>query len=322
MKMFWPLLVVLFLVASCSKEPVESVSATVVKVVQNEWLTDVDMNNQGILLACGGLPRQHGKLLRSTDGGNTWSVMVSHPSKCFYFVKFINSTTAFAGGDTLELWKTTDAGLHWSFVWLADNVPINVFDRPAFRHLAVDSNNLIMVGGDNGKKGVCYRSTDGGGSWEFTQMPHQLSGAAFSAAGEALVCGWGYLGRSDRELQPPVQTSLRGDFYTSVAYTAYSEAFLTGYTGTLFQTTDNGMNWQEAFSDSRCRFNEIVVSQGVAVAGSDDGILAVSKGNATHWKLIQLPVNSRILGLKPSHPERLYAVTSNGEFLVINTNSW
>lgn len=321
MKSFWPLVVVLFLVASCGKEPLDSTPATVVKVVQNSWLTDVDVNNQGVLLACGGLPREHGKLLRSTDGGNTWSVMVSHPSKCFYFVKFINNTTAFAGGDTLELWKTTDSGLHWSYVWLADNVPMHVFDRPAFRHLAVDSCNLVLVGGDNGKKGVCYRSTDCGQSWNFTQMPHQLSGASFAQSGDVLVCGWGYVGSSDGLTQPPVQTSMRGDFFTSVVYSSNSQALMAGYSGVIYQSNDNGLSWTEAYSNSGCSFNKIAVEGGVVVAASDGGRLAVHNP-VNGWKLFQLPVSSRVLGLKLPGTGSLYAVTSNGEFLVVDTSSW
>lgn len=310
-------LILLAVLWSCSKTDEEPLQAAVKKVLPGEWLSGIDVSADGVMLACGGIPNQEGKILRSTDQGATWSVMVAHPSKCFYFVRFISSTTAFAGGDYLELWRTTDAGLHWRFYPLDDNVPTNEVDRPAFRNMAVQGQRLVMPGGDYAKKGVCYVSSDGGQSWQFTQMYHQMAGAGFSSSGNALACGWGYLGRiSAGELQTEM-IDYRGDFFTSVVYTGSREALMSGYTGNIYRSTDDGQTWDKEFSDGRCRFNQLMMNGNNIIALSDDGLLARRKIAGGSWTLESLPVSSRLLHMVADTSGRLLAVTSAGELVIV-----
>jgi len=315
-------LIVLAVLWSCSKADEEPLQAAVKKVLPGEWLSGIDVSAEGVMLACGGIPNQGGKILRSTDQGATWSVMVTHPSKCFYFVKFINDSAAFAGGDYLELWRTTDAGLHWQFYPLDDNVPINEVDRPAFRNMVVQGQRLVMPGGDYAKKGVCYVSSDGGQSWQFTQMYHQMAGAGFSPSGNALACGWGYLGSIASGESQTKMIDYRGDFFTSVVYTGTTSALMSGYSGKIYRTADDGKTWEREFSDNRCSFNQLMIKGNSVLAASDNGLLAMRGVTGGDWMLRNLPVNSRLLHMTVDTSGRLLVVTSGGELVTVNAGSW
>ena len=302
---------------ACTKEPVGPLDGSVVRLLPGEWLTGIDFNARGEALACGGLPGETGHLLRSSDGGLTWSKRLSLSGTCFYFVSFVDDTLAYAGADYVGLWRSTDAGMRWQAVDLADTVPVNEFDRPAFREMAVKGDRLVMVGGDYGKKGVCYVSENRGYSWRFIRMDHQLAGVAFSDDGKALIGGWGYCARFDPNAVVATQTDFRGDFFTSIVRTGTSTAVMTGYSGEIYKTTNDGQSWTELYDAPLCRFNHLDDIGGKLVAASDDGILAFGDPGGNSWELKQLPSTHRILRVAAIPGGGMMALTSNGELIRI-----
>ncbi len=315
MKHRWCFFVVLLLLFSCSKEDALQQDATINTVFPGQWLCGLDFNTQGTGLACGGLPDQQGKIFRSVDNGKTWQAVLTHSSKCFYFVRFINDTLVYAGGDYVELWRSTNAGESWKYIDLGSNVPTNEFDRPAFRDMAFMGGRLVMVGGDYGKKGVCYVSNDNGYTWKFTQMDHQLSGAALNSIGSAFISGWGYAATIEFNSDYPEQIDLRGDFYTSAVFSDENTVWMTGYSGSVYRSDNRGADWNEAFHSGSCKFNSITSVNGLLYATSDDGLIAVGKIPDNTWSLLQLPVKERILRLSQNHDGRLFATTSDGKII-------
>ncbi|PKP17970.1 MAG: hypothetical protein CVU06_12635, partial [Bacteroidetes bacterium HGW-Bacteroidetes-22] len=315
MRGWWYLFVMVLLVISCTKDEVVQMDAAVSTVLPGQWLSGLDFNSQGIGLTCGGIPNEHGRVLRTTDNGKTWQVVLSHSTKCFYFVRFVNDTLVYAGGDYVELWRSTDAGINWQVVDLGSNVPTNEFDRPAFRDMACMGYRLVMVGGDYAKKGVCYVCNDFGYTWYFTQMDHQIAGVALNAIGSAFIAGWGYAATIGPFSAEPVQLDLRGDFYTSVVFSDENTVWMTGYSGTIYRSDDLGASWIKAFHSGQCKFNSIASVNGVLYATSDNGLIARCKLTDRSWSLLQLPVKERILRLSPNHIGGLTATTSEGKFI-------
>jgi len=309
------LVVFLSILFSCSKDPVEPLNGNITRLLPGEWLTGIGFNSRGDALVCGGLPGRSGSLFRSSDGGATWSKTLVLQGKCFFFVRFVDDTLAYAGADYVGLWRSVDAGISWHAVDLADTVPVNEFDRPAFRDMAVQGNKLVMVGGDYGKKGVCYASVNRGFSWRFVRMDHHLAGVDFSVDGEALIAGWGYCARFDPNTVLAQQTDLRGDFFTSVVYTGMATALMTGYDGNIYKTTNHGADFTRLYGGSSCRFNHLAAIDGGLVAASDDGLLAVGNPDSESWTLKQLPSRHRILRVAQRPGGGLVALTSNGELI-------
>ena len=98
---------------------------------------------------------QNGKIVRTTDGGLNWDILdPSGATGTFYDVFFVNATLGYACGATsVDMWKTTDAGLTWTG-------PI-VVPATAYSVYAVDEDTIYH----GSTSGNFRRSTDGGATW-------------------------------------------------------------------------------------------------------------------------------------------------------------
>jgi len=100
-----------------------------------------------------------GKILKTTNGGDSWETIYTDYSISINTVTFLNEETGWAGCSSIIL-KTTDSGQTWQEVFKTEDV----FDSPGLRSMIFkDSYNGIVVGND----GRILRTTDGGGSWEY-----------------------------------------------------------------------------------------------------------------------------------------------------------
>jgi hypothetical protein len=55
-----------------------------------------------------------GKIIKTTDGGQTWVSQTSGTTQTLFSVYFINSTTGYASGNSGTILKTTDSGVTWT----------------------------------------------------------------------------------------------------------------------------------------------------------------------------------------------------------------
>lgn len=94
-----------------------------------------------------------GKVLRTTNGGVVWSEVAISASK-LNTIKFINSSTGFAGGEGGVFYRTTNSGGAWTQISLGTILPINDIENP--------SGGVILVSGDNGN---IFVSPNSGTSW-------------------------------------------------------------------------------------------------------------------------------------------------------------
>ncbi|MDP2299661.1 MAG: YCF48-related protein, partial [Actinomycetota bacterium] len=101
-------------------------------------------------------PGEFGPILRTTNGGNTWT---NHGSLDYAIVQslfFIDQNTGWVTGNG-TLHKTTDGGVTW------DDIRPDAVGRLYWTPHFVDANTGWVVGGD----GLIMHTTDGGDSWEF-----------------------------------------------------------------------------------------------------------------------------------------------------------
>ncbi len=98
---------------------------------------------------------QNGKIVRTTDGGLNWDILdPSGATGTYYDVFFVNTTLGYACGATsVDMWKTTDAGLTWTG-------PI-VVPATAYSVYAVDEDTIYH----GSTSGNFRRSTDAGATW-------------------------------------------------------------------------------------------------------------------------------------------------------------
>src|SRR5947207_9786242 len=97
---------------------------------------------------------EYGTIVRTTDGGNSWTIQASGTTQTLWAVSFTDVTNGTAVGEGGTILRTTDGGDHWA-------------SQPSGTTLQLrgvwfsDSNNGAAVG----DSGTILRTTEGGNSW-------------------------------------------------------------------------------------------------------------------------------------------------------------
>jgi len=112
-------------------------------------------------------------IVRTTDGGNSWSLAEIDSSTYatfpVYDIQFYNSKFGYASGGVVDccgiIWWTNNGGDNWFVI----DTPF-VAPEPICQLYTKDSLNVLGVGGDFESWGFgvgMIRTSDGGGTWEF-----------------------------------------------------------------------------------------------------------------------------------------------------------
>ena len=131
---------------------------------------------------------QRGTVIRSTDGGVSWSV-VSIPDADRSDVRAIharNALVAHAASTDGKIWRTTDGGRNWSLRYRATDTTV-FLDAIAF----FDDHVGLVLGDPMGGRFLLLGTSDGGETWREAKLesrPQAVTGeAAFAASGTSLV---------------------------------------------------------------------------------------------------------------------------------------
>jgi photosystem II stability/assembly factor-like uncharacterized protein len=151
------------------------------------------LSNGTMMLGCG-----YGTIMRSTDGGNTWTTSsspVPSPSPYnisdFYFLSnTVGYSTAYLGsgyGQSIIL-KTTDGGITWTSVTNPDTSTYGTYKNICFINNSVG----YIMGGDNvNQVGKYLKTTDGGATWTVVYSNTERLTNQFILNGTAYGVGYG-----------------------------------------------------------------------------------------------------------------------------------
>src|SRR5215468_5673484 len=96
---------------------------------------------------------EHGTIVRTTDGGNSWTIQASGTTQTLWDVSFIDANNGTAVGEGGTILGTTDGGDHW--ITQASGTTLQL------RGVSItDATNGTAVG----EGGTIVRTTDGGNS--------------------------------------------------------------------------------------------------------------------------------------------------------------
>ncbi|HCY77106.1 MAG TPA: hypothetical protein DHV28_14380 [Ignavibacteriales bacterium] len=215
--------------------------------------------NDNIVWACG----NSGVVLKTTDGGTTWSAMTpTNAAATNYAVEAFDGTTAWVTGTVggsadVSIWKTTDGGTSWNSQY---NNPTGFGDALKM----FDSNNGVYYGDPDPYPSGNWEiltTTNGGTNW--VRVPRANFPPADSVNGEyGAACSMDIVGNN-------------------VWFSAYSA--VAGTQPRIYKSTNKGLNWTVssfpqvsgtsgsnyvAFSDAN---NGTVVCLDGTIAKSTDG---------------------------------------------------
>jgi len=175
-----------------------------------------------------------GKLLKTTDGGNTWALQNSGTTSSLYSMFFLNASTGWAVGSNAIL-RTTNGGNTWlkasgSYPWL-----YSVF--------FVDAN----TGWVSGMNGAILKTTNGGANW--TAQTSGVTGTLYGISFVDANTGWA-VGSAGTVLKTTnggatwtPQTSNTTNDMESVTFVDANHGWAAGDRATIIRTTDGGTTW-------------------------------------------------------------------------------
>src|SRR6266487_6007532 len=123
---------------------------------------------------------EYGTIVRTTDGGNSWTIQVSGTTQTLWAVSFIDANNGTAVGEGGTILGTADGGAQW--------VPQTSGTILHLRGVSLsDANNGTAVG----EGGTILRTTDGGNRWlpQSSGTENTLFGVSFTDASTGTAVG-------------------------------------------------------------------------------------------------------------------------------------
>jgi len=235
-------------------------------------------------------------LLRTTDGGITWSIkdsLVSSTAMRWYDLEF-NQTKGALVGDKKDAQRYT---LNNGDIWLKSTPIVDSYFRDLKAVRWLDASTLIAIGEGNEFNGVptpLYKSTDGGINWvkknqSINTLYDRIKDAYFKNSSEGI----------------------------GVGSNGFSRIF-------ILKTNDGGETWTASTTPFAFGLQALSgVSDKLFALGSSSHVL-ISSDFGNNWSGIKKKTPSSILGVQFISGKG-YAVTRNGDFYVSNNgtgNSW
>lgn len=185
---------------------------------------------------------ERGIILRSTDGGETWSTSPSPVPRTLCTVSFVDTHNGWAAGHGANILRTTDGGHTWQRQFTGEDTESPILDL-----LALPGGRVIAVGAF----GSYYLSTDAGATWQqdwILEEDAHINRISQSADGTLWLAGeFGTLLRST-DLGDTWETlridDTEGSLY-GVLPLADGDLLAYGLRGRVYRSSDNGDTWTQ-----------------------------------------------------------------------------
>jgi len=248
---------------------------------QGDQLTAIDLvgGAQGWALGT------HGTIMKTTDGGLTWSSQGAPTEADLFGLAAVDRTTAWAVGAGGVILHTSDGGATWQ-------QQASGATGGLLAVKALSARRAWVVG----TRGLALVTADGGQSWQHrpTGLHENLFSVTFTDARHGWLAGnFGYiLGTRDAGHTWRVQKSSTSACLYGIAFTDSLHGLAVGGGGLVLRTADGGRTWRKASSGVGSQLSAVRMASAKAawITGAGGIVLATSDGGRT-WRHRRLPVS-------------------------------
>jgi photosystem II stability/assembly factor-like uncharacterized protein len=216
------------------------------------------------------------------------------PGADFLFASFDGSGDGYATCTGAGFLSSRDNGLTWKAFWANPN-----YDATDIH--AIDSNNAFAVGWAGG----LFRTTDGGASWDSTNIAaanqERLHSIAHPAENVYVVCGdFGTVLRStDNASTWDASATPTTNYLEGIAFFSSQIGVAVGANGTIIRTTDQGVTWSNInnqLTGTDYSYRKLqAFSSGTCFVTTDSAGLWESTDEGQNW--VSVPNASRTMGM-------------------------
>lgn len=280
--------IIILILTGCRKKE-ELTSVQWISVEENIPVFSIHFINDSIGFACGGKRDVEGSIYKTENGGDDWSKIYSTDyNRCLYSITFLNDSIGFAGGDYMHLLKTEDGGDTWNVNWFkGDELAFHEKNRPDIKGFHFVSNSTgYFVGGENYSAGGTYFTFDGGLTWEFDTVHHELNDVSFSSPDNGWVVGFGYAAEITNGTTI-TEKAMPGDFYTGISYLEDDTYILVSNNGAILKYQNGDWNTivkKNNMIKQRKAFNDVYFEGNFGYAVGNNGLCLISEDYGNSWK--------------------------------------
>jgi photosystem II stability/assembly factor-like uncharacterized protein len=246
---------------------------------------------------------ERGTIIRSTDGGRSWTAMRSPTLTTLTGIAFSGNNTGWAVGHEATIAHSADGGITWTKQWQGE-LSDSLLDV-----LAIDATHVIAIGA----YGLFMSTQDGGTNWTRTRIipdDFHLNRISRGPRGTLYIAGeHGTLLRSaDGGVSwVALPTDYQGSFYgilplderTLVAY---------GLRGRVYRSDDDGASWSVIETKRTELLATATVARGIIVLAGNARTVLVSKDRAQSFEPTDVGLTGNVAEL---------VTLSNGDLIAL-----
>lgn len=218
-----------------------------------------------------------GRVYRSVDAGQTWSVVDTPSTRTLRAIAFSDATNGLAVGEGGIIIRTTDAGQTWTAVASGTTLDLGT--------VAYASATVVYAAAAFTPS--LLRSTDAGQTWSLADPTIRGLNMAFASPTVGVVVnGVGTFRTTDGLTWNPVGPLPAADFPSGVAFATPTVGVMVGQNGRIYRTTDAGANWVVVPSGTSTHLSRVAfTSATVGIATGSQVILRTEDGGLT-WQTV------------------------------------
>lgn len=220
-----------------------------------------------------------GKIVRSDDGGKSWTIQPTPTSRSLQSIAAWSSRDAVAVGDAGIVLVTGDGGKHWTRV----KVPTTRISNKFIRVRILGGGAAWIVGA----MGAVLESTDHGRTWKRRLPVHDITRMDIAGVGRHLwvVGEFGQVmasndgGKTWHKQHSGVRNTLNG-----VCFRDATHGVVVGLQGVILITDDGGRHWTRVRGVTHEHLFAVGWDGREWMAVGANGVMVTAGAGATHWK--------------------------------------
>jgi photosystem II stability/assembly factor-like uncharacterized protein len=219
----------------------------------------------------------NGIVLRTTNGGQSWTLKSFPTSTNNLCVYFLDSYTGFVGNQNANIYKTTNGGNNWETEGSASTYAITSLNMPT-----------TSAGYCGDHYSNIQKSTDSGISWWIVSTtPGYDAKLSFMNENRGwAVDTYGYFYSTSNSGYNWSNVRVSTDTLSSVSFLTSTIGYVAGDSGRVYKTTNGGTNWTLLNTGTTIKLNYIyVTSFNFIYAVGNSGTVLYSTNEGSNWNV-------------------------------------